>query len=147
MSAPVDSEAQLQRIQRVREVLRCTRLILGLTVVLGISALYAATRTVSPAYTYAGIAAWFFGQVAVLALTLVGLRALRRRRFGTTTSSRIRGTSDALLYAAAGAGGSLALTMFASDVVAGPLALGVAVLGVVLLTGGLRGAWLYAFRE
>lgn len=146
MSAPVDSEAQLQRIQRVREVLRCTRLILGLTVVLGISALFAATRTVAPAHAYAGIAAWFFGQVALLASVILGLRALRRRRFGTTTSSRIQATSDALLYAAAGAGGALALTMFAGDVVAGPLALAVAGLGVVLLVGGLRGAWMYAAK-
>lgn len=147
MSAPIDSEAQLQRIAHVREVLRCMRLILGLIVVLGISALYAATRTVSPTHVYAGIAAWFFGQAAILALVILGLRALRRRRFGTTTSSRIHGTSDALLYAAAGAGGALALTMFAGDVVAGPLALATAVLGVVLLTGGLRGAWLYARED
>lgn len=150
MTAPIDSEAQLRRVQRVRETLRSTRLVLGLFVLLGLSSLFAATTTVAVDSLVAGIAGWFFAQVATLGLAALGLRALRRRRFGSRPSTRIHHTSDALLVVSAVAGGSLALLGFLPDVLHGrtkPMSLIILTLGAVLLLGGLRSAILYVARE
>lgn len=145
-----DSEARLQSVQRVREALRSTRMALGLVVLLGLSSLFAAAATCRPEQMYAGIAAWLFGQVVVLAVAVAGLRGLRRRRFGARPSPRIRRTSDALLHVAATAGGLLALAVFVPNVIEGRADAGTiaaACLGTALLVSGLRTAWLYALRE
>lgn len=150
MTAPIDSEAQLRRIHRVREALRCTRVGLGLVVLLGLSALVGAGRTAPLDRLYLGIAAWFFGQVAILAALVFGLHAVRRRRFGGRPSTRIRQPSDALLYVAATAGGGLALAGFAPAIAAGAgsgVDLAIAGLGLLLLLGGLRAAALHVLRE
>jgi 4-amino-4-deoxy-L-arabinose transferase-like glycosyltransferase len=150
VSAPIDSEAQLARVLRVREVLRVTRIGLGLVVILGISALLAATATAPLDRLYVGIAAWFFGQVAAIAAVLAGLRAIRRRRFGAAPSSRLRRPSDVMLYVAAAAGGALALAGFAPPIAAGAATgvdVAIAAIGLALALAGLRAAGLYVLRE
>lgn len=147
MSANADE--QLQKIQRVREVLRGTRMVLGLIVVLGLSSLGLATNT-AQGRLYAGIAGWFFGQLAILALAAAGLRLLRRRRFGARPSTRVPRTSDALLHVASVAGGLLALLLCGYTAMGGrvdAITIGAGVLGLALLISGLRMAALYVLRE
>lgn len=148
MTATADE--QLQKIRRVREVLRGTRMVLGLIVVLGLSSLGIATNTATPDRLYAAIAGWFFGQVVLLALAAAGLRALRRRRFGARPSTRVPRTSDALLHVASVAGGLLALLLCGHTAAGGgvdAVTIGAGVLGLALLISGLRMAALYVLRE
>jgi hypothetical protein len=144
-----DAEQQLAKIQRVREVLRCTRVVLGLVVLLGLSSLYLAS-----AGPIAGMYARIFLWLAIQALAIAGvvfiLRAIRRRRFGAAPSARIRKPSDALLAVAATVGGTIALVGFTPDLLAGSgraIDLAIVGIGALLAAGGLRIAGLYVLRE
>lgn len=151
MTAPLDSAEQLRRLARVQEIIRCTRVGLGLLVLLALGSLIGAASTAAPATNlYGAIALWFLAQAGLLAAAVLGLRALRRRRFGRSPSPLVRAPSDALLYVAACAGGALALAAFGPALVAGPAsitAIACVGFGVILLLGGLRGALLYVLRE
>lgn len=141
-----DPHEQLQKVQRVRELLRSTRVVLGLIVLLGLSSLAMASG--GPlAGLYGRIFLWFFGQVAAIAAAVALLRALRRRRFGSTSSTRMRAPSDALLAIAAMVGGVIALVGFVPVVGAGRgIDVAIVAIGTLLAAGGLRAAGLYLLR-
>lgn len=158
MSAPVDSEARLAsrpsgpdvgKVLRVREVLRITRVVLGLVLLLGISSLAAASRTAAADGLNRGIALWYVGQVAAIGVVVLGLRGLRRLRFGAAPSSSVRATSDGLLAIAACVGGAIALAGFAPGIAAGTargVDVAIVAIGAVLALAGLRVAALYVLR-
>lgn len=125
------------------------RLALMLAILMAIVALIAAARTFPPLHIVRGIVAWLFGQALVYAGLVLGLRALRRRRFGTAASARMDGLDDVLLHLGGGVGGAFALLLYVPEIAAGA-ADGVgwllAGLGAVLLLFAARGALLYVLR-
>lgn len=144
-----DPHDDLDRIAAWKQRLYAIRLLLAVVMLLAIAALIGATVTASVNTLYLHIALWFFGQVAAITLTLLGLRALRRRRFGATPSSRARLAGDVLLYVGACAGGLLALLGFVPrilDATASGIDWAIAGLGLLLLGAGLRAAILYVVR-
>ena len=144
-----DPHDDLDRIAAWKQRLYAIRLLLAVAMLLAIAALIGATVTASVNTLYLHIALWFFGQVAAITLTLLGLRALRRRRFGASPSSRTRRAGDVLLYVGSFVGGLLALLAFAPAILAG-VATGIdwaiAGLGLLLLAASLRSAILYVLR-
>ena len=144
-----DPRDDLDRIAAWKQRLYAIRLLLAVVLLLAIASLIGATVTASLDALYLHIGLWFLGQLAAIALTLLGLRALRRRRFGALPSSRARLAGDVLLYIGACVGGLLALLGFVPGILAGT-ATGVdwaiAGLGLLLLGAGLRAAILYVLR-
>jgi len=144
-----DPRDDLDRIAAWQRRLYAIRLLLAVVMLLAIAALIGATMTASLGSLYLHIAMWSFGQIAAIALTLLGLRALRRRRFGATPSSRARLAGDVLLSIGACVGGLLALLGFVPRIL-GATASGIdwaiAGLGLLLLGAGLRAAILYVVR-
>ncbi|MBA3545946.1 MAG: hypothetical protein H0T76_05660 [Nannocystis sp.] len=144
-----DPRDQLAAIERWKRRLYATRLLLAVLLLLAIASLVGATTTAGPRSLYPHLALWFFGQIAVIAATLLGLRALRRRRFGLVTGSRARPAGDVLLYIGSCVGGLLALLGFAPRILAGTaqgVDWAIAGLGLLLLGAGLRAAILYVLR-
>jgi type IV secretory pathway VirB2 component (pilin) len=138
----------------LRERLRQLRLSLALLVLLGLAALLAASRSApreagSSTALLGHVAGWLAAQLAVIAAILLGLRWLRRRRFGALPSTRLRRPSDVLLHVGAGLGGALALLGFLPALAAGRAAgldWAIASTGLVLLAVGLRAAALHVTR-
>lgn len=144
-----DPRRDLDRIAAWKQRLYTIRIALAVLVLLAIASLIGATVTASLRSLYLHIGLWFFGQLAAIALTLIALRALRRRRFGLSPSSRTRRDGDVLLYVGSFVGGLLALLGFVPTILAG-LATGIdwaiASLGLLLLAASLRSAILYVLR-
>jgi uncharacterized membrane protein len=144
-----DPRHDLARIAAWKQRLYTIRIALAVLVLLAIASLIGATVTASLRSLYLHLGLWFFGQLAAIALTLLGLRALRRRRFGASPSSRTRRAGDVLLYVGSFVGGLLALLAFAPAILAG-VATGIdwaiAGLGLLLLAASLRSAILYVLR-
>lgn len=125
------------------------RLGLGLVILLALLSLIAAARTAAPLDIVPWIAAWFVGQVLALAGLVLGLRALRRRRFGSPASARFTGADDVLLHLGCGVGGVFALLLFIPEIAGGEADVFgclIAGLGAVLLVVAVRGGLLYALR-
>jgi hypothetical protein len=142
-------------IDRFRERIRGLRMLLGLLVLLGLAAMQAATRS-APRGTgergllLAHLGLWLAVQLAAIALLVLGLRWLRRRRFGARPSTRLRRPSDVLLHLDAGLGGAVALIGFGPAILGpnpSPLDWLIAAAGVLLLAVGLRAAVLHVTRE
>ena len=139
---------------RLRERIRGLRLLLGLLVLLGLAALLGASRsaargTGSSATLALHLALWLAAQLAAIALIVLGLRWLRRRRLGPLPSTRLRRPGDVLLHLDAGLGGAVALLGFGPAIAAGratPLDWAIAATGLVLLALGLRAALLHVTR-
>lgn len=138
----------------LRERIRGLRLLLGLLVLLGLAALLGASRsaargTGSSAELTLHLALWLAAQLAAIALIVLSLRWLRRRRLGPLPSTRLRRPGDVLLHLDAGLGGAVALLGFGPAIAAGratPLDWAIAVTGVLLLALGLRAALLHVTR-
>lgn len=144
-----DPREDLGRIATLKQRLYTLRIGLAVLLLLAIASLIGATVTASLRSLYLHIGLWFLGQLAAIALTLLGLRALRRRRFGALPSSRARIAGDVLLYVGACEGGLLALLAFVPGILAGVAAgvdWAIAGLGLLLLGAGLRAAILYVLR-
>lgn len=139
---------------RLRERIRGLRLLLGLLVLLGLAALLGASRsaargTGSSATLALHLALWLAAQLAAIALIVLGLRWLRRRRLGPLPSTRLRRPGDVLLHLDAGLGGAVALLGFGPAIAAGratPLDWAIAATGLLLLALGLRAAVLHVTR-
>ena len=133
----------------VRDRLRSLRLILGLSLLLGLASMIGASTTATPAVIRTHIALWFLAQVSVIVGAVYLLRLIRRLRFGELPSSRVRRTSDGLVYIAAAVGGALALLAFAPRVLAGAATAIdwlVVAIGLVLFVAGMRAAVLHVLR-
>jgi uncharacterized membrane protein len=144
-----DPRAQLARIAGWRQHLHALRLLLAVALLLAIASLIGATTTAGLRSLYLHLALWFLAQIAVIAATLLGLRALRRRRFGAAPSGVVRRPGDVLLHIGACVGGLLALLAFVPGILSGPadgVQWAIAGLGLVLLAAGLRAAILYVLR-
>ncbi len=144
-----DPRDELATIARWKRRLYAIRLLLAVVLLLAIASLIGATTTAGLRSLYLHIALWFFGQIAVIVATLLGLRALRRRRFGAATSSGARLAGDVLLYIGSCVGGLLALLGFLPMILAGTaegVDWAIAGLGLLLLGAGLRAAILYVLR-
>jgi hypothetical protein len=144
-----DPRRAVERIHALQDRLRSLRLLLGLLVLLGLASLVGAARSAPLDGLYLHIALWFAAQLAALAVIVFGLRWLRRRRFGALPSTRLRRTSDALLYLAAAVGGALALLGFVPVIVADAAAgvdWAIAAMGLLLLLAGLRAGVLHVVR-
>jgi len=144
-----DPRDDLARIAAWKQRMYAIRLLLAVVLLLAMASWIGATVTAGLRSLYLHIGLWFFGQIAAIALTLLGLRALRRRRHGAAPSSRVRLAGDVLLDIGAFVGGLLALLGFVPRILAST-ATGVdwaiAGLGLVLLGAGLRAAILYVVR-
>jgi uncharacterized membrane protein len=144
-----DPRDDLARIAAWKSRLYAIRLLLAVLMLLAIAALIGATVTADLDSLYLHIALWFLGQLAVIALTLFGLRALRRRRFGNAPASHARLAGDVLLYIGACVGGLLALLAFVPRILGGTASgvdWAITGLGLLLLGAGLRAAILYVIR-
>lgn len=138
----------------LRERIRGLRMLLGLLILQGLAALLGATRSAprgagNSVTITLHLALWFTAQLALLALIVLGLRWLRRRRLGLQPSTRLRRRSDVLLHLNAGLGGAVALLGFGPAIASGqatPLAWAIATTGVLLLALGLRAALLHVTR-
>ena len=159
MLTPVTAAAQHPGSHAaLRERLRQLRLSLALLVLLGLAALVGATHsaprsTGSSAALIGHIALWLAAQLALIAALVLGLRWLRRRRFGALPSTRLRRPSDVLLHVGAGLGGALALLGFLPAITAGSAAGSttgldwvIASTGLVLLAVAVRAAALHVTR-